>query len=96
MDIFAYLVHKRSLIDIISSFFLFFFLYIIPNVSLSRVFTCSDQSLTPMREERERERGEKRKRGIINRFRFRVRSCKMQSARDVAKLTFNFALDGLE
>lgn len=25
MDIFAYLVHKRSLIDIISSFFLFFF-----------------------------------------------------------------------
>lgn len=37
-------------------FFRFFLLYIIPNVSLSRVFTCSYQSSTPMREGRERER----------------------------------------
>lgn len=68
-----------------------FFLYIIPNVSfrLSRVCLPAPTNHRP-REGRERERG------IINRFRFRVRPCKMQSARDVAKLTFNFALDGLE
>lgn len=95
MDIFAYLVHKRSLIDIISSFFLFFFsLHHSKRFFIMCVYL--QRPIIDPNARRKREREAERKRGIINRFRFRVRSCKMQSARDVAKLTFNFALDGLE
>lgn len=73
-------------------FFFVFFFFTSFQTFLYHVCLPAATNHRPQCEKEERER----ERGIINRFRFRVRPCKMQSARDVAKLTFNFALDGLE